>query len=47
MGEGGGSRAVGGVGGHDLSGVDGLVVGGRGTSHEGGGSGSSGELHCD
>ena len=49
MREGGGGRAVGGVGRHDLGGVDGAVGGvlGGGAGCEGGGGGGGGEeLHC-
>ena len=43
---GGGRRAEGGEGGHDLGGVDGAVGPGRRTSHEGGGSScDGGETH--
>ena len=46
MGDCGCGRAVGGVGSDDLGGVDGLVVVGRSTGHEGSDSDSR-ELHFD
>lgn len=49
MHNGSGSRAVGGVGSDNLSGVHGrsVRVVGRHTSHEGGGGSSDGETHGD
>lgn len=45
---GGGRRAEGGEGSHDLGGVDGAVGPGRRTSHKGGGSScDGGETHFD